>query len=159
MAGSAAVVAFIAIWVATLCTWDFIMDETSRKMQRVTCWGRGNTVTCMLGYIPFPDHRVIKVKFCSKSIYKIHYFVYLGIDLINKLSSFIGYLLVQPLFYLLIHILSLHYNIAILSPSSKRHRNKSKLVVGRIVWSFIYSCKVVFYKWAIAFEWGSKSLI
>jgi len=88
----------------------------------------------MLGYIRFPDHQVIKVKLCSKSIYKINYFVYLGIDLINKSNnSLIGYLLVQPLFYLLIHILSLHCNIGILSPSSKRHGNKSKLLVGRIV--------------------------
>jgi hypothetical protein len=75
----------------------------------------------MLGYIRFPDHQVIKVKFCSKSICKIIYL--LGID----------YLFVQPLFYLLIHILTLHYNIAILSPSSKSLGNKSKLAVGRIV--------------------------
>jgi hypothetical protein len=59
----------------------------------------------MLGYIRFPDHQVTKVKFCSKSIYKINYFAHLGIDLINKFNiSFIVYLLVQTLFYLLIHI-------------------------------------------------------
>jgi len=64
----------------------------------------------------------------------MNYYVYVGIDLINKFSSsFIGYLLAQPLFYLLIHILSLHYNIAVLSSSSKRHGNKSKLVAGRNV--------------------------
>ena len=79
--------------------------------------------------------------------------MYLGVDLINKFnSSFIGYLLVQPLFHLLIHILSLYYNIDIHSQSPKRHGNKSKLVVGRTVISFIYSCKVVWYKWAITFE-------
>jgi hypothetical protein len=36
MAVCAAILAFIATWVATLCTWDYIMDGTSRKMQTVT---------------------------------------------------------------------------------------------------------------------------
>ena len=40
MAVSAALLAFIATWVATLRTWDYIMDETSRKMQRVTLLGQ-----------------------------------------------------------------------------------------------------------------------
>jgi hypothetical protein len=33
MAVSAAIVAFIVVWVATLCTWDYTLDETFKKVQ------------------------------------------------------------------------------------------------------------------------------